>query len=37
MRIGLYSGTFDPMHEGHVLFAQLSAEQFGLEEVLIHG
>lgn len=35
MRIGLYSGTFDPMHEGHVLFAQLSAEQFGLEEVLI--
>ncbi len=35
MRIGIYSGTFDPMHEGHVLFAQVTAEHFGLDKVLI--
>ena len=35
MRIGIYSGTFDPIHEGHVLFAQVSAEQFGLDKILL--
>ena len=35
MRIGIYSGSFDPIHEGHVLFAQVSAEQFGLDKVLL--
>ena len=35
MRIGIYSGTFDPIHEGHILFAQVAAEQFGLDKVLL--
>ena len=35
MRIGIYSGTFDPIHEGHMLFVQVAAEQFGLDKVLI--
>jgi nicotinate-nucleotide adenylyltransferase len=33
-KIGIYSGTFDPVHEGHVLFAQLARDQFGLSRVL---
>lgn len=35
MAIGIYSGTFDPIHEGHVLFAQVATEQFGIDEVLL--
>ena len=35
MRVGIYSGTFDPIHEGHVLFAHVAAEQFGIEKVLV--
>lgn len=35
MRIGIYSGTFDPIHEGHILFAQVASEQFGLDKVLL--
>ncbi len=35
MRIGIYSGTFDPIHEGHVLFTQVAVEQFGLDKVLV--
>lgn len=34
MRLGIYSGTFDPIHEGHILFAQVAIEQFGLDEVV---
>lgn len=33
-KVGIFSGTFDPIHEGHVLFAQTALEQFGLDEVL---
>ena len=33
MKLGIYSGTFDPIHEGHILFAQVAIEQFGLDEV----
>ena len=33
--IGIYSGTFNPIHEGHVLFAQTAIDQYGLDEVLI--
>jgi nicotinate-nucleotide adenylyltransferase len=35
MSIGIYSGTFDPVHEGHILFAQVAIEQFGLDKVLM--
>lgn len=35
MRIGIYSGTFDPVHEGHILFAEIVCEQFTLDKVLI--
>lgn len=34
MKLGIYSGTFDPLHEGHVLFAQVAIEQFGIDEVI---
>jgi nicotinate-nucleotide adenylyltransferase len=33
-RIGIFSGTFDPIHEGHVLFAQAALEQMGLDKVI---
>lgn len=31
--IGLYPGTFDPIHDGHVAFAQEARDQFGLDAV----
>lgn len=34
MSIGIFSGTFDPVHEGHVLFALSACDQFGLSKVL---
>src|SRR5688572_32810164 len=32
-KIGIYSGTFDPIHEGHIAFAKAAIEQCGLERV----
>lgn len=32
-KVGIYSGTFDPVHEGHVGFALEAAKQCGLEKV----
>lgn len=32
-KIGIYSGTFDPIHEGHVAFAEEAVSQCGLEKV----
>lgn len=32
-RIGIYAGTFDPVHAGHVTFALQAAEAAGLDKV----
>lgn len=32
-RIGIYSGTFDPVHAGHISFALQALEQAGLDEI----
>jgi nicotinate-nucleotide adenylyltransferase len=34
MRIGLFGGTFDPVHVGHLLLAQTAKEQLGLDRIL---
>ncbi len=34
MKIGLFGGTFDPIHRGHSALAQAAREQFGLARVL---
>ena len=34
MRIGIFGGTFDPVHDGHVNPVARAAERFGLERVL---
>jgi nicotinate-nucleotide adenylyltransferase len=34
MRIGLFGGSFDPPHRGHVALARLAAERVGLGRVL---
>jgi nicotinate-nucleotide adenylyltransferase len=33
VRIGLFGGSFDPIHHAHLLAAQAAAEQLGLEQV----
>lgn len=32
-KIGIYSGTFDPVHEGHISFALETAQKIGLDKV----
>lgn len=34
MNIGIFSGTFDPVHQGHIWLAQTAIEKFGLDKVL---
>jgi len=34
MRIGIFGGTFDPVHDGHVLPVEAAALKFGLGRVL---
>ncbi len=33
MQIGVYGGSFDPLHYGHLILAEQSREQAGLDEV----
>ena len=35
MKIGIFAGTFDPIHSGHIAFARSAIEKAGLEEVII--
>lgn len=35
MKIGLYGGTFNPIHRGHISAARAAAEQLGLEKLLL--
>jgi nicotinate-nucleotide adenylyltransferase len=34
MKLGLFGGTFDPIHRGHIALAQAAREKFGLTRVL---
>lgn len=34
MRIGLYGGSFDPVHRGHLLVAQAALEELALDRLL---
>lgn len=34
-RIGIFGGTFNPIHNGHIMLAQYCKEQLGLDKVII--
>lgn len=35
MKIGIYAGTFDPVHDGHIAFAKQAIQQAGLDRVVL--
>lgn len=35
LRIGIYPGTFDPVHKGHITFCMEAAQRCGLEKVVL--
>ena len=34
MRIGIYGGTFDPVHHGHLILARQALEEFKLDRLV---
>src|ERR1700755_2712089 len=34
MNVGLFGGSFDPIHRGHLALAQAAAERFSVKQVL---
>ena len=34
MKIGLYGGTFDPIHHGHLILARAARERFELDQIV---
>lgn len=34
MRLGLYGGSFDPVHRGHLLVARAALEELGLDQLI---
>lgn len=35
MKIGIFGGTFDPIHNAHLIIAQYAKEQFGLDRMIL--
>ena len=35
MRIGIYGGTFDPPHNGHIAAAKAAMERLALDKLLL--
>jgi nicotinate-nucleotide adenylyltransferase len=35
MKIGIYGGTFDPIHNGHLIMARDAVEKLGLDEIIL--
>lgn len=34
-KIGIYPGAFDPVHDGHISFAQAATKQYGLDKIYL--